>query len=261
MTQFKNKPQTSDQNFNYNRFDFNVIFEKSFELYKKVFAQTGIVILLFSIIQILVASSIQYFFYGFSVFTTTTTEFDFSNYSTLTLLGATLASATLVGFTSPMLASVFGMCQHYITHKTQPPISAFDYYQNPIFGKIFAYSFGMQAFNELIVLLFDRLSIDFVAYVIIVPINLLLIVTIPILLFRKLDIAKSINLSLKITTKQPFLILLLLIVACLFAIAGIFALCIGIIFTIPIYYIVIYRIYEHQFPINDESIIDEIGFE
>jgi hypothetical protein len=83
----------------------------------------------------------------------------------------------------------------------------------------------------------------------------------PILVLKNLNIQDSLTLCLKMTTKQTFTILLLIIVSGLFAVVGIVALCIGIIFTMPMIYIVLFCIYEHQFPINTSHEIDEIGKE
>jgi hypothetical protein len=252
---------TKKPDFNYRSFEFNAVFEKSFETFKNIFAQTGVIILLYVIIQIVVLMSIQNIILGINIFDLSTVEVDLTAYSLTDLLTVSFFNSLLAGLTTPLLASIYPMCKHYMQHKSQPPINAFDNYQNPFFTKIFAFAFGLSITTELISLLFTQLEIGYVGTIIVIPIMLLTVLTIPILIFNNLNVADSITLSSKIISKQPFLVLLLLIVAVLFAMVGFLALCIGIIFTMPFIYIMIYHLYEYQFPANHESEIDTIGIE
>lgn len=253
------KNYNDNTDYVHKEYSFSEVFEKAFELYKNIFANTGLVFLLFGIIQGLVSSSIQLLFYGFSMFSEDAVGLDLSTFGIEIQLGASFSNAILTGLTTPMLASIYYMCKYYLEHQKQPPLNVFEYYNPPYFKKIFLYGFSVTLILELIMIFFRQIGLDWIGLLLIIIISFFTVLMIPILVMKNLNIQDSLSLCLKMTTKQPITILLLIIVSCLFAVVGIFALCIGIIFTMPMVYIVIFSIYEHQFSINTSHEIEEIG--
>ena len=67
--------------------------------------------------------------------------------------------------------------------------------------------------------------------------------------------------SAKLFIKQPLILIVALIIAGIGSMVGIIALCIGIFFTLPYYFSVIYAAYENGIGIEETSPIDEIGLE
>lgn len=252
---------TFKQNYIHKEYTFSEIFEKALELYKKIFANAGLAFLLFGIIQVLVSSSIQLLFYGFSIFSKDAVAIDMNNFALEVQLGASLSNALLTGLTTPMIASIFYMCKYYLENQKQPPLNVFEYYNPPYFKKIFVYSFSVTFVLELLMLFFNQIESAWIGILIAVLISFFTILMVPVLVMKDLDIQDSLILGFKMTTQQPFTLLLLVIVSGLFALTGFIGLCIGIIFTMPIVYIVIFCVYEHQFPINTTHEIDEIGRE
>jgi hypothetical protein len=61
--------------------------------------------------------------------------------------------------------------------------------------------------------------------------------------------------------KKPFIIAIALLIAGIGMFLGIFALCIGIIFTVPYLYSMYYAIYAQSVGFQNTSPIDEIGIE
>jgi uncharacterized membrane protein len=75
--------------------------------------------------------------------------------------------------------------------------------------------------------------------------------TVPLIVFGDLKPLDAIQGSITVVSKQFFILLGLLIVAGLFCMLGIFALCIGIVFTMPIISAITYSIYATA--IDDEE--------
>jgi len=255
-----NKPN-DHTNYIHKEYSFSEVFEKAFELYKIIFANAGLVFLLFGIIQGLVSSSIQMLFYRFSIFSQDAVGIDLSTYDWKIQLGASFSNALLSGLTTPMIASIYYMCKYYLENQKQPTLSVFECYNPPYFQKIFIYGFSVTFILELIMLFFNQIELGWIGISMAILISYFTVLMLPILVLKNLNIQDSLTLCLKMTTKQTFTILLLIIVSGLFAVVGIVALCIGIIFTMPMIYIVLFCIYEHQFPINTSHEIDEIGKE
>jgi len=247
--------------YRYKTYTFSEIFESAFEIYKKIFPSAGLIVFLFAVIQIVVSSSIQILFFGISIFSQDIENFDYQSTSLLAQFGATFSSALLAGLTSPMIASIFLLCKNYLETNEQPKLNVFEYYNPPYFKKIFLFGFSYTLLNELIILLFRQLDIEIYAFLPIALISLFTTFVIPMIVLRDLDISKSMTLSFDIVKNQPLNLILLLIVSSLFSILGIFALCVGIFFTVPLIYIVIFSVYNHQFPIQKTHEIDEIGNE
>ena len=83
--------------------------------------------------------------------------------------------------------------------------------------------------------------------------------TVPLIIFSKLDAVNAIVFSIKLVFKQPIILFLLLLVGYICAMLGFIALCIGIFFTLPFIYSLYYCIYKNIIPVEEYSELDEIG--
>ena len=81
---------------------------------------------------------------------------------------------------------------------------------------------------------------------------------IPLIVFGNLNATEAIKSSVIIVSKQPLVLLGLLIVAVIAGIIGIFGLCIGIFFTLPFMYSMNYVIYKTIIGIDSVNEIVEI---
>lgn len=75
-------------------------------------------------------------------------------------------------------------------------------------------------------------------------ISILTFITIPLILFKNLNYLEAIKNSCQQIGRNFFVVLFLIIVAGIFAIVGVFAFCIGIVFTMPAIYSMQYSIYK-----------------
>jgi uncharacterized membrane protein len=82
--------------------------------------------------------------------------------------------------------------------------------------------------------------------------------TIPLIIFGKLSSIDAIKSSIIIVSKQPLILLGLIIVSLIAAIIGIFGFCIGMLFTMPFVYSMNYTIYKNIIGIDSANEIEEI---
>ena len=82
-------------------------------------------------------------------------------------------------------------------------------------------------------------------------IALLFIFSIPLIIFENQTALNAMSNSSRIFVKHPFTIIISLVFAFIIAMLGIFALCIGIIFTIGYFYTMNYTVYNEIIPIDE----------
>jgi hypothetical protein len=82
---------------------------------------------------------------------------------------------------------------------------------------------------------------------------------IPLIIFLNLNTLNAIEVSIKLVLKKPLIIFVLVIVAAILSYIGLFAICIGYLFTFVFNYIVYYQIYISAVPRDDSSELDFIG--
>ena len=94
-----------------------------------------------------------------------------------------------------------------------------------------------------------------------ITIPLFTLFCIPLIIYGEQNFMESLVKSIKLFIKNPFIIIISLIIAFFGIMVGIIALCVGILFTIPYYFSMVYAIYEQAIGFKEKSVIDEIGLE
>ena len=82
---------------------------------------------------------------------------------------------------------------------------------------------------------------------------------IPLVVFGNQSYTDAIQNSIKLVGKQPFHIILLMVIAFIGCLLGLIALCIGILFTLPIFSAMIFAIYDNAVGIEEHDVLSEIG--
>jgi uncharacterized membrane protein len=82
---------------------------------------------------------------------------------------------------------------------------------------------------------------------------------IPLIIFGNLNAIDAIKGSFSLVSKNFWIILVLVIIIGIFIGLGILALCIGILFTYPAWFSMIYIIYTKAMPIEKVNELEEIG--
>lgn len=119
----------------------------------------------------------------------------------------------------------------------------FEYYKLPYFLSIVWATLLITLPGLAITILLEHNGLKYIGTIITLTISFLTFLTIPLIVFGKLNTIESIKSSFVIMSKNALILLGLIIVAGIFSIVGIFGCGVGIFFTIPFLYSMTYAIY------------------
>lgn len=247
-----------------NTLEFGTVFEKAFDNYKKIVGIVGISFILMTIVYCILIFGLIGAIFGFSDFAQTMTAFNFTQYSAAFTVGYVIVVALAAGIMSTIYAGFYKMAHSAEINENYDLGTTFYYFKTKYFQELFlagslvsvittSITFGLQyvSMDPLITLIASLLSY---------AIMFLTILASPLIIFSDLKAIDSLLMSVELVMKNFFIILGLLIVALILSSLGIIALCIGIFFTLPFIYSMIYSIYSGIFPFEEKiNIIDEIG--
>lgn len=111
----------------------------------------------------------------------------------------------------------------------------FSMYTSPLFVPIFSVTFLIGLATNGLSLVFDEIGLSFVGILLILIISFFTILTIPLIVLGNYSTIESIKTSIAIVTKQPIVILMLVIIAILGVCLGLFAFCIGAFFYLSFF--------------------------
>lgn len=241
--------------------DFGTVIEKSFDQFKKTWATGGVAILLIFIVLAVFTAGAMGMLIGFASFTNPVLlqEIDYSEYSIVSLIIYAIILAFASGISAPVNA---GLIQLIHEAKIGNPINlgiVFQHYKSPKFKDLFIAGFIIGSIGSFLTVLLQYYGADSFAGFISYIISYFTFLFTPIIIFSNRKGVDAISDSILLVLKQPWIILGLLIVSFIFVLLGIFAICIGIIFTAVFYYCVVYHIYDAIAPIEEKNWIEEIG--
>lgn len=251
--------------------DIGEVISQTFENYKKIALLAGGVILLLMIVFVFAAAGIGGIFGIAMSFTDFLTEYSVGHFSAAILL-VNLA-VSVIGYAlivAPITAGIIQIAHDAETNRDINFSTAFSHYKTKHFKNLFLsaaiITFTTSGIGTLIQLsnlyFFDAVLTTVLAIIsffvsILIPIFTLL--TIPFIIFGNLDAMSAIRASITTVSKRFWTIFLLMIVFIICSMLGIFALCIGIFFTLPIYFSCQYIIYRNAIPMEEKDELDEIG--
>lgn len=243
--------------------DFGTVFESAFENYKKIIWYAGLMFLVFSILIsiIMIAGLISY------VGIEHMEEFGekMKQLSTLQEMPLDIAiplNAGLLlfsGLLNPFMAGFFKMADCGEKGEEFNVSTMFSYYKFPYFLNIFLFVIIIGSINTGLAMLLQSAGLSFVGTVTNLLISFLTFLAIPLIIFGNLNATDAIKYSILLVSKQPLILLGLVIVAGIGSILGIFGLCIGVFFTLPFMYSMNYIIYKSIIGVDDTSEITQIG--
>lgn len=242
--------------------DFGTVFEHAFENYKKIVLYAGLMLLVFSIVLsiVVMAGFISYVgVENLEEFGNKMKQMSDSNVIPTEIaiplnLGILLFSALI----NPFMAGFLKMADCGEKGEEFHLSTMFSYYKFPYFFNIFIAVFVIGVLGTGLAMLFESAGYSFVGTIITILISFLTFLTIPLIVFGNLNAIDAIKSSIMIVSKQPLVLLGLLIVAVITGIIGIFGLCIGIFFTMPFMYSMNYVIYETIIGIDQTIEIEKI---
>ncbi|MFM9989695.1 hypothetical protein [Flavobacterium sp.] len=242
------KPQNEEMNNIKKTLDLGETINEAFEIWKKTALIGGLgFIFLMLILTMLAVTGIGYFFEADKL-PELMRNF---NPETLSINGMLIYFAIVIGFTvliSPFVAGMLKMA-HDADNDQEVTFSSIYYYVNsPQFLDIVLATTVISLFsvglNMLLKQLLPNTLGDIFGFVTSYTTSILTFIAIPLVIFKSLNFIDAIKLSCTRILNNFFIVLLLMIIAGIFSVVGIVALCIGLFFTIPFAYAMQYSIYK-----------------
>ena len=241
--------------------DIGRIIDESFATFKKSIWISGVGIFLLLLIVLPITLFSIFTYMGISsmenfVKNSENLESDF-NY----LLMNSTISIVLAAIIAPITAGFYKINHLAKQNKDFGLNNLFDYYKGPYFQPLALSAILIALYSNIIALLLIYLNLPIVSSIMQAFIGLLFIFTIPLIIFENQSALPAMSISSKIAIKHPFTIIITILFACIIAILGVFAICIGIFFTAGYLYTMNYTLYNEIIPIESNNPIDEIGQE
>lgn len=237
--------------------DFGTVFENAFENYKKIALYAGLMFLVFFILfSILTAIGILSYvgIENMEEFNEKLIHFSETKNQPLSLtLQINTVIILLSGILIPFMAGFLKMANCGEKGEEFHVSTMFSYYKTPYFFNILFAKFSIAFFNLGLSILFEFAGFAIIGTIVTLSIAFLTFLTIPLIVFGKLNAFEAIKSSVTIVSKQPLVLLGLIIVSGIGATIGIFGFFIGISFTFPFIYSMEYIIYDSIIGINDTS--------
>lgn len=241
--------------------DFGAVFEHAIENYKKIALYAGLMLLVFTFLFIILLLGIAFSVFGVDTVTEALKPENLepenlSEEFLVIYLGSSLLISCLL---SPFQAGFLKMADCGEKGEEFHVSTIFEYYKSPYFVNIFASTFIITLISTGLSTLLEMAGIKSIGLIISLTISFVTFLTVPLIVFGKLNAVEAIKSSVLIVSKQPLVLLGLLIVAIIGAVIGLFAFCVGMFFTFPFMYSMNYIIYNTIIGIDCSSGIDEIA--
>lgn len=241
--------------------DIGKIIDESFATFKKTIWVSGVGIILMFLVILPITLFFIFTYMGISsmeefIKNSKTLQTDF----TYILLNAVISSVIAV-IIAPLTAGFYKINHLAKQNKEFGVNNLFDYYRSPYFQPLALSAILTALYSNIIALLLIYLNLPLVSSIMQIFIALLFIFTIPLIIFDNQSALPAMSNSSKIAIKHPFTIILSLLFAFIIAMLGVFALCIGLLFTIGYFYTMNYTLFNEIIPIESKNAFDEIGQE
>lgn len=240
--------------------DFSTVFNHAFENYKKIALYAGLILLVFSIFFGAIAYSILASIYGIDK--VSNPEFfniQPQHLSPLKLLYYVGGSAIFSAIFSPFGAGFLKMADCADKDLEFNVSTIFSYYKTSHFLQIFTATLLISLFSGSITTFLETQKLNNLGLIISLLVSFFTFLTIPLIVFGNLNALKAIQASFIIISKQPAVLLGLMITIVVALIIGFLGLCIGLLFTIPFTYSMTYTIYHTIIKSDQKDPIDSIG--
>lgn len=224
---------------------FETVFNLAFENYKKIAIYAGLLFLVSSILFGILTFIIVAFTLGIGNFQELIKpeNLDPKKFSDEFLL-IYITSITLFGcLISPFSAGFIKMAHCAEIDEEFHVATVFQYYKFSYFKELFLATFIISVFNLALSSLLDTTGIPMLGIIGSLAISFLSILAIPLIIFSDLKAVEAINTSFSLVSKQPIILLGLMVITYLFCLTGLFIFIVGLFFTLPFIYSMYYAIY------------------
>lgn len=239
--------------------DFGDVFNQSFANFKKIALNAGLVFILLVLMLGIFMFGLGIVGVGLSSFANGIADLNLSDFSTVGLVIYFVAVVLISGLAAPINAGIINMAYLAAHNRDFSVGTAFGYYQTKYFKELFVVAVLSTLLNLVVGFALETAGYAFIGQIFNYLVAFFLILSTPLIIFGDVKAIESIKLSVMIVSKQFFILLGLVIVSVICCCLGIFALCIGIFFTIPFVHAMIYSIYDNIIGTDGGDELDEIG--
>ncbi|MDI6033554.1 hypothetical protein QLS91_10765 [Flavobacterium sp. LB2P84] len=238
--------------------DFGNVFNHAFENYKKIALYGGLMIfVIFVLLSILAFGVLIAIFGGPAVVDFLKPENlkpeEFSLNTLLIFSGISILISCLI---SPLTAALIKMAYCAERDEEFHISTMFEYYKAPYFKEIFIATFVISIISSISSTVINYTQIPVISFVVTVIIELFTILMIPLIIFGKLKAIEALEASILIVSKQPLILLGLIVVGSIGTLVGLIGCCIGIVFTLPFLNSLYYAIYSEIIGFDPETEIE-----
>ncbi|UQD56747.1 hypothetical protein [Flavobacterium sp. K5-23] len=239
--------------------DFANVFNQAFENYKKIALYAGLMIFVFSILLVAVIATLTLSFFGITALTEFMKPENMrpENFSGNFLIVYFAVSILMTCLLSPFPAGLIKMAHCAEKDEEFHVSTAFEFFKAPYFKELFMATLIISLSTTGLSLLLEHYGIQFIGGIITIIISFFTFMTIPLIIFSDLKAVDAIVTSFIIISKQPLVLLGLVLVAGIGSLVGFIGCCIGIFFTIPFVYSMYYAIYSQILGFENEENIME----
>ncbi|GIZ08640.1 hypothetical protein [Flavobacterium sp. UMI-01] len=226
--------------------EFEPIFTKVFENYKKIALYAGLVLFVFGVLLLALIYGGLLSYFGIDTLRDMLKpeNLQTKNLSKEFLINYSAAVILFTALISPFTAGFIKMAHCADQNEEFHVSTIFQYYKLTYFVPLFIATFCITLINTAISTTFELLGIPFVGTVVTMLISLFTLLTIPLIIFGKYNAIEAIQSSILVVSKQPFTIINLAVVSILASLVGLMVFCIGVLFTIPFVYSLYYVLYK-----------------
>ncbi|MFV8361293.1 hypothetical protein [Flavobacterium sp. LS1P3] len=238
--------------------DFGNVFNHAFENYKKIALYGGLMIfVLFVLLSILAFGVLIAVFGSLAVVNFLKPEnLQTENLSLDSMLIFSGVSLLITCLLSPFSAGLIKMAYCAERDDEFHVSTMFEYYKAPFFKELFIATFLITIVNSVLSGIINYIQIPIIEVVVSVTIGLFTILMIPLIIFGKLKAVEAIQASILVVSKEPIVILGLLVIGVIASLVGLIGCCIGIVFTIPFMYSLYYALYSEIIGFDPENEIE-----
>lgn len=234
--------------------DFGNVFNHAFENYKKIALYAGLMIFVFSVLIGILLAGAVIFTFGVSVLSEKSLEnLKNENFSGISLLVYVVGAIVLSCLLSPFPAGLIKMADCGEKDEEFHVSTILTYYKAPYFKELVISTIVISMLSSGLSALIDYTGIKIVGSLISIIVSFFTFLTIPLIIFGDLKAFDAIKSSVIIVSKQPLVLLGLLVVSIIGSMVGFIGCCIGVFLTIPFMYSMYYAIYVAIIGVDSEN--------
>jgi hypothetical protein len=235
--------------------DFENVFNQAFDNYKKIALYGGLIIFVFFVLLSILAFGAVIAIFG------SPAVVDFlkpenlnpQEFTLNTLLIFSGISVLISCLISPLPAALVKMAYCAERDEEFHISTMFVYYKTPYFKEIFIATFCVSIISSILSAVINYTQIPAIGFVVTIIIELFTVLMIPLIIFGKLKAIEALEISILIVSKQPLVLLGLIVVGTIGTLVGLIGCCIGIFFTLPFLNSLYYAIYSEIIGFDAEN--------